>query len=360
MKRHKFAGVILALLLFGGCFAALAAGGTSSDPLVTLNYLEGTYLPAVKAQMETRAQNGTSAVYKAAEATLTQRAQALLAQVGSSEAAAPGLRKLKREDTVTLPAGSGILWLSGSARIKHSGTVVDVTTGSVVASGGELTANHRYLAAEDTTATVTVSSEAATATLQGAAVLSPSAVTAMPFTDVRSGDWFQPAVRYVYEKGLFKGTSETEFSPHSGMNRAMLATVLYRLAGSPAVTGLSNPFRDVSADAYYGPAVIWAASNKIVEGKAAGVFDPNGQVSREQMAAMLYRYATEYARLPATERAELSVFPDGGRTAAWALDAMKWAVGREIIQGSDGYLQPQSVASRCQVAAMLQRFSALL
>ena len=176
----------------------------------------------------------------------------------------------------------------------------------------------------------------------------------MPFTDVHTNDWFYNDVAYVYEAGLFAGTSDTTFSPYASMTRGMLVTVLYRLEGRPSVTGTSV-FDDVARGAYYEKAVIWAAEHKIVNGTGGSKFSPDANVTREQMAAILYRYA-QYKGYRTNSRAGLSGFADYQTVSSYAETPMQWAVAEKLINGSNGSLLPRGNATRAQVAAILHRF----
>ena len=176
----------------------------------------------------------------------------------------------------------------------------------------------------------------------------------MPFTDVHTNDWFYNDVAYVYEAGLFAGTSDTTFSPYASMTRGMLVTVLYRLEGRPSVTGTSV-FDDVARGAYYEKAVIWAAEHKIVNGTGGAKFSPDANVTREQMAAILYRYA-QYKGYRTSSRAGLSGFADYQTVSSYAETPMQWAVAEKLINGSNGSLLPRGNATRAQVAAILHRF----
>lgn len=174
------------------------------------------------------------------------------------------------------------------------------------------------------------------------------------FADVKEADWFYGAVKYVYEKGLMKGVSDTAFSPTATTMRAMLVTILYRLEGSPAVSA-TNPFSDVAAGKYYDDAVIWAVANKIVSGNGNGKFGPEDPITREQMAAILYRYAS-FKGYDVSARADLSAFSDADSVSAYAKDAMAWANAKGLIQGYGTKLTPKSNALRAQMAAIIQRF----
>lgn len=172
----------------------------------------------------------------------------------------------------------------------------------------------------------------------------------LPFTDVKSGDWFYPAVQYAYAQGLMTGTSATTFAPNGTMNRAMIVTVLYRLEKSPAVTGASK-FTDVPAGQWYSDAVAWAAANKIVNGYDETTFGPMNAVTREQMAAILFRYEQVKGLENVTLEENLNRFPDQNKISAYAIPALQWAVGQKIINGNaDGTLDPTGTATRAQVA----------
>lgn len=176
----------------------------------------------------------------------------------------------------------------------------------------------------------------------------------LPFTDVHETDWFYNDVLFVYEEGLFAGTSDTTFSPNAAMNRAMLVTVLYRLEGEPAVSGRSG-FSDVTFNSYYEDAVTWAADNGIVNGTSITTFSPNANVTREQMAAILYRYA-QYKKYNTAASSSLNGFTDQASVSGYATASLEWAVAEKLVNGSAGKLMPTGNATRAQVAAILHRF----
>lgn len=176
----------------------------------------------------------------------------------------------------------------------------------------------------------------------------------LPFTDVSTSDWFYDDVAFVYENGLFSGTDSRSFSPNASMTRAMLVTVLYRLEGEPTVTGRSS-FIDVRSGAYYEKSVIWAAANGIVTGTDSTSFSPDAKVTREQLAAILYRYA-QYRKLDTDASAKLNSFTDADSVSAYASEALGWAVSEGLINGASGKLMPKGDATRAQVAAILHRF----
>lgn len=179
--------------------------------------------------------------------------------------------------------------------------------------------------------------------------------TGLPFTDVGTGDWFLENVRYVYEKGLMNGTGETTFSPQSTTNRAMIVTILHRLEGTPA-PGAQAPFTDVPAGQYYAEAVAWAAANSIVNGTSETTYAPLNNITREQMAAILYRYA-QYKNYDVSGSADLSAFTDAASISDYAVSALQWAVDAGLINGKgNGILDPKGSATRAEVSAILSRF----
>lgn len=191
---------------------------------------------------------------------------------------------------------------------------------------------------------------ASAVTVTGSFKAETPAPVALPFTDVKSGNWFYDAVKYAYEQGLMTGTSATTFAPNGTMNRAMIVTVLYRLEKSPAVTGASK-FTDVPAGQWYSDAVAWAAANKIVNGYDETTFGPMNAVTREQMAAILFRYEQVKGLENVTLEENLNRFPDQDKISAYAIPALQWAVGQKIINGNaDGTLDPTGTATRAQVA----------
>lgn len=176
------------------------------------------------------------------------------------------------------------------------------------------------------------------------------------YMDVIQDAWYREAVDFVLEKGLFVGTSDTTFKPNMAMSRAMLVTVLWRLEGEPAATS-TNIFKDVAKDTWYEKAVIWASDKQVVSGFGDGSFKPNDNISREQMAAVLHRYA-KMKGYDVSATNNLAAFTDAGNVSAWAAEDMKWAVGEGLISGmTTETLVPVGNATRAQVASILMRFT---
>lgn len=180
-------------------------------------------------------------------------------------------------------------------------------------------------------------------------------VVYLPFLDVSAADWFYEAAGYVYARGMMRGLTENTFAPYAATDRAMIVTILHRLEGSPAA--LPAAFTDVADGQYYAVPVAWASSAGIVEGYEDGTFRPADPITREQLAAILCRYA-RYKGLDVSVKGDLGRFPDASSVSLYASDAMSWAVGTGLIAGLDGALQPRGEAGRAQVAVILQRLCA--
>ena len=179
----------------------------------------------------------------------------------------------------------------------------------------------------------------------------------LPFPDVTEGDWFYDAVRYAYENGLMDGVGDNLFAPNSETTRAQLVTILHRLAGEPEPGGDSG-FADVETGTWYTDAVAWAAENGIVNGVSDTEFAPGDDITREQLAAILYRYAACQG-YDVSQRADLSGFGDAESISGYAQEALSWAHAQGLVLGfEDGSLRPQGTASRAQIAAVLMRFLA--
>ena len=177
------------------------------------------------------------------------------------------------------------------------------------------------------------------------------------YFDVKPGSWYEQSVQYATEHGLMNGTGTNTFEPESTMTRAMLVTVLWRYANAPKPG--ANPFTDVPNGKWYTDAVAWAAENGVVNGVGDGKFEPDGSVTREQMATILYRYAQKVG-IDTSKHTELSAFPDASRVSAYARASMQWIVAEGVIGGSrengQDWLNPQGNATRAEVATILMRF----
>lgn len=195
-------------------------------------------------------------------------------------------------------------------------------------------------------------------TVKAAFVKLPDQVADQPFTDIREGNWYNDAVVYVYQNGIMNGTDTTKFSPNMTSSRCMVIMTLYNMAGSPDAEG--HPFVDVPEDAYYAEAVAWAKANGIADGIGDGKFAPEYDITREQLAVLLYRFA-QWSGLDTAILGDLTLFSDHNQVSTYALEAMLWANGAGIINGKDqSRLDPDGKATRAELATMLMRLDILL
>ena len=180
---------------------------------------------------------------------------------------------------------------------------------------------------------------------------------ALPFTDLAAGAWYEDSVAYVYRHDLMSGFSEDTFGPNAALSRAQLCQILYNMEGRPAVTG-SGSFSDLADGAWYTDAVTWAASQGIVDGYGGGLFGPDDNITREQLASILYRYAQARGDdVSVGEDTNILSYSDAADVAEYAVSAMQWACGAGVITGiSESALAPRGEATRAQTAAMLMRF----
>lgn len=360
--KKRLISILLALTCLAGGVLAFAEDG-SDRSLVSVSYLTGPFLSALTQSIRSGVSAGLQGAGNGALARLEQLGQEYLSRL-SGEASAwvysdtHRLQDAKRGDIVSLAPGSTVLWRDGAAEVGAG--LVDATAAVDVAGGTRLVSGHRYLnASEDAPVALRVLSDAAQFLLEGRWQLEESDEDVTPFTDLIQEDhWFYDGVYYVVERKLFLGMSATQFSPDTTMNRAMLATVLYRLAGSPQ-TAYAPQFSDVPGGAWYSESVTWASQAGVVKGMDNGLFGVTNDVTREQIATMLYRYAKDWLGMDVSYTGELSTFRDSAQISDWALMPMAWAVGAKLINGTDtNELLPRSGATRAQVAAILQRFEA--
>lgn len=177
----------------------------------------------------------------------------------------------------------------------------------------------------------------------------------LPFADVPSGSWYYDDVAYVYDTGLMTGLTATAFGPNLSTTRGMIVTILWRMENEPAAKH-GCPFADVRRGSYYEQAIAWASENRIVTGFDASTFAPDRAITREQLAAILFRFAAYRGMDAVTLRETLSSFQDQAAISAYAVSALNWAVGEGLMQGTGDKLEPTGSATRAQVAAMLRRF----
>lgn len=360
---------IFRLAVMAGILVLLACGAyalNSGDSLISLSYLKNTFIPSAMEQGTEAANEKLQETYDQVKSTLDALQQEYLGQgTGTSSgsySASFQPQSWKGGDTLSLTTGSGLFFFSGSATVTHNGAFIDVTEGSELPSGSRLTEGHRYLTGEDTNAKISVGSGAAQMGVQGNYTYTAGSGSAIPFYDVSTQDWFYTQVCYAYENGLFSGVDAVHFGPYEAMDRAMLMTVLYRLAGAPEDELLSADasFSDVSDSAWYASYVKWGAEQGITAGTGPNTFGPELKVTREQIVVLLHSFVRNYLGQSADARADLSGYQDLSKVSDWARDAFAWAVAEGIVSSTSSgslTLSPQNSATRAEVAAMLCVFA---
>lgn len=361
MKRFIAMTLVLLLLV---CLSPVyaSAPGTSGDPLISLSHVSNTFAPALLNDCRTLINNALGKTSDEAGLKLKEAYDGYMLGLGGGD----GYSFAGTFTAVTLPSGATADLITGSTFILTSGAasltiekgaVINISTGNEIGPTSSLTPNERYFCVENTAARFTATSTAG-CQIDGYYKTTGVAVdNTGTYFDVKSTDWFCSAVSYVSSKGLFSGTTAITFSPQLSMTRGMFVTVLYRLAGKPAVS-TASAFSDVGSPAlYYYNAVVWADSNEVVTGYDDGKFHPDNPITREQMAVIMYRYAAYagYGTVPGNTTV-FDSFPDKGSVSPYALEAVKWATFNGLINGSDGKLLPKSMASRAQVAQIILNF----
>ena len=338
---------------------------TGSSAAITQAYVQGStatvFLTSRQLRAATNAQSGATVTVNATDPAADT---VILAGRSIANARSAGVAALQ----VQLAAGTVTLDSDALAALDlHKDVAVSLTGASLNA------AQQRALGTQAATATLanaSVTVDGAISAVGGAwdaqqqtytfdVVSGVTAIARFPFTDVPAGSWYYGAAAYAYNNGLFDGTSPTTFAPNAVMSRAMLVTVLWRLAGAPAPKGV-NTFSDVPGGTWYTDAVTWAAENGVVSGIGGGCFAPNSNVTREQTAVILFNYAHSRG-YDVGARADLSAFPDAGSVSGWAQDALSWANAAGLINGTvyggRTILDPQGSASRAQVAMILRSYA---
>ncbi len=359
MKRpfmRRAAAVLGAGMLLTGAALALEQG----DSLISLSYLNKIFIPTIVGQGVEKEKDMLEQVYD----TALEELDRVEVHTGGEEkgfySADFGAKAFRRGDHIQLETGSGFYLHSGQAVVSHDGAVIDVTQGAAVDSGSTLMAGHRYLVGEDTQALVVMKSGLVRAGVQGNYDWTQNPEKAAPFIDVSIDDWYYAAVDYAYFNGLFAGMGEDQFAPQSSMDRSMMMTVLYHLAGSPEeeLKAATATFADVPADKWFYTFVSWAADQGVSAGTGEGKFSPAQPVTREQVVVLLYNFATNYMDMELSERTDLSECADCSQVAFWSYDAMSWAVASGVTSpNAMGALEPVRSATRAEVASMLMNFS---
>ena len=331
MTKKRIISMALALaLLFGVTCAWAATAGTADDPLISRSYAESTYTESALTQARTAIKNALAGVKRSVS--------------GATSMPYGGTAVMKLGGSVTLTSGSAKLTIA-------SGEVVNVTTGETVASGSALVKNNRYMAMEDTTATV-AADYGAVIVADGSVNVTANSAPAASFTDVKPADWFYGAVGYCTSNSLFVGRGDGTFGPNANMRACELITVLYRVAGGET---------DSSYGQYwYSKQLEWAVEKGLV---SASGFSPNANITRENFIVMFYKtiqLTGKYSTTVTDEmRQALKKASDYSSLSPATLDELAWSVYTGLIQGTDGSvltMNPGGSITRAEVCTMLMRY----
>lgn len=364
MKKMKYlTAAVVVLLLLGAVGYALSPG----DSLVTLKYIAGKFVPETVRKGGEAADSKLEEAYSEGKEQLDTVQKGLYTKVNGGESdllysAAFRPSEWRDGEIIELSSGSGVLMQEGVATVRHNGVFIDVGEGIEVASGSQLLHGHRYLSGEETTAEIEVLSGAAVLGVQGEYRRRGGIEDPTPFYDVSRLDWYCEQVRFAYNKDLFAGTGKHTFDPALVMDRAMVVTVFYKMAGKPqneleAASGVS--FLDVPEDQWYAPYVKWAKNNGVASGTGGGMFSPEDKINREQFAQLFYNFRINYLKQSEPERADLTEFSDAESVSGWAKDAVSWAVYSGLlgsVRKDTKVLDPQGLTDRAATATMLWLF----
>ena len=363
----KAAAGILAIMLMVCIGFAAANAGSASDPLVSKDYVDNTFKENVMKSSETAIDKALNSEYNDAVERLKQT------PLGNTEyyqfAGGYESVEVKAGKAVRVYMGGTLILTKGAATVgKEQGKVINVSTGAVASSGEALSTDQRYFSAENTVAVYTMTANSTCLIngfyriVDGKDALPESGPSLREFgpyifNDVPEYKWFYKAIGYVYRHNIFNGVETNRFGVNENIKRADFVTVLYRMAGSPSVSGTSK-FPDVSKkSSYYYNAVVWASQNGIVVGYDTGMFGPTDSVTREQIMTFMFRYA-KYSgmNMNVKDPNRINTFPDKGEVSGWASKAVAWAIGNGIINGTDGKIDPRGTAIRCQIAQIIYNF----
>ncbi len=346
-KQH----ILLMILLIIPCIGTVFGTG---DSLISLSYMKNTYLNVMKDAVA----QGVSEVVDPMYQEKLQELENLRIEYGYG-AGNQKLIEIAPGYQVVFASGTSFLVYEGNLLMEKEGSVVDLSQGIEVPAG-VVEQGHHYLVAEDGIARLSGGTGGAKIAVQGQYAMAEGGV-GDSFIDVNPGDWFYSAVDFVKETQLFTGTTVNTFSPDEPMDRAMMVTVLYRLAGSPQaeLDAATAVFSDVAEESWYHSFVSWAASSGLVTGVGEGKFAPEKSVTRQEVAIMLYAFAEKNLGRDMNQSADLSVFQDGGEVAFWAQPSMEWMVANQLFYGipdSSTHLKGEDFAKRAEVASMLMCF----
>ncbi|NLL39644.1 MAG: S-layer homology domain-containing protein [Clostridiales bacterium] len=353
MKKLIALLLIISLLLCAGF--ALAAGGGAGDPLVSLSYIRDIFMPSVLVQAENRLDMELKKISNEYRARLET-----LFDTGSEKfdfSGGFGELTFSKGGFLEMDQFTSFVLTSGSANIViNSGEVIDTTLGRPVDSGTILSPKHRYFAAEGTSALVRMYSESRG--LVDGYYLHEEVGEIPPnlqFIDVPSNHWANEYITFLAENGIVNGVGDSVFAPGSTVTRAAFVTILGRLAGVDISQYTGIEFSDVEPDSWYGPYISWASQNGIVTGYGNGKFGPGNNITREQMAVLIMRYA-DYADVTLPSINEGEEFADQAQIEAYAVEAVSLAQRAGIITGKPGgVFDPKGTALRAEISTVTYR-----
>ncbi|MDD6189680.1 MAG: S-layer homology domain-containing protein [Clostridiales bacterium] len=355
MKRFIAMILIFAVIACGGY--AFAAGGGATDPLISLSYLIETVKNSIVSKAEAETEKQAGEVIDGYIQRLENSAD--FQSIDMSHA--PQFIDIALEESMSLELGRFACFMPTQGKLVlrvGEGDVIDISTGNTVPDGTLMTLNHKYFAAENAVAWVVSYSREAAGFIDG--YYKPGEAAGFAENEMfydMFGHWGAEYVYELYNSGVVDGVDDHRFSPNTTVTRGMLVTILGRVHGIDTRLYRETGFTDVSIDKWYGPYVAWAQDTGIVEGYENGTFKPESNITREQMALILMRYA-EYvgASLPEEEAA---AFADEGKISSWALDAVLYAQRTGLINGKDGNkFDPLGTATRAEMCAVTSRFNA--
>ncbi len=357
MKRMT--ALLLCLVLLAGVYSVAAAPGGVDDPLISLSYLYDTLVPYFRQLFSRETQKSLDAV----EERVEQRLEQLEFPAFRDWDYAPGFTPLELEDggSVTLDEFGCFLLLEGTVKLRiTAGEVIDISTGEVCTDGQLLPAMHRYFAAEESGAVLTVYSPYAEGMVDGFYRHSASGTIPVRerFLDVDSSHWAAEYIWKLAEASVVNGVEPHHFAPGATVTRGTFVTILGRLCGVSAEDWSEQVFPDVKPEDWFGPYVCWAAAGGIVTGYDDGSFRPNAPINREQMALMMQRYAAYLDVEPETVNAEGEAYRDLEEVSDWALEAVLLARDTGLMTGREGNLfEPAGTANRAEICTVAWRFA---
>lgn len=358
MKRKPLLITLAAVMLICCvCIMLAGAAGTSSDPLISVSYLYQKLTPQLQETVGSRLRAELSET----EERLNSRLDALWFPGGMEGEFAPQFTSLDLTDgdVVELRPFASFILLRGEAKLMiPEGELLDLSTGASCADGSLMSLHHRYIAAENTRARIRIYSADPQALVDGEYLVDHDSLVPMEdrYLDVEDGFWAAPYIWRLSELGVVNGVEEHRFAPKAIVTRGSFVTILGRLKGVDTLLYDEIPFADVSADDWYGPYVAWASEYGVTLGYDDGTFRPGDNISREQMAVMLYRYLC--AGNISLNYAEKDAFADEESISYWALEAVNALRDAGLMNGrGDNCFEPRGTATRAEICAVVYRIA---